>query len=164
MQPVISKRRLPDACPDPDRDLPATSVLVLRNAKCIVALITWFLIGLLISLSLGCAPMRSRIVHATSIATEGLLNVEMVRREPQFSKLKRLITTIPRPSEETEFLLRKYNLTQPYEQDPDLVIEWFEGRTQSLATIEEVHGLGWKSQTRNTPLSDRVGSRVQLPV
>lgn len=101
----------------------------------------WMLIGVLLAGFTGCANTHQRLIQASAFATEGLVTVKRVRRETGNSYLHRLMASIPPPSERTALLLRKYNLTTQYEEDPDAVIQWFEELAQSRPTMEEVHAL-----------------------
>lgn len=99
------------------------------------------IVTLCASLLSGCMPNHERLIRATAIATGGLVQVKPVPDRSKFTYLKQYVTSIPRPSERTELLLRNNKLELLYDEDPDAVIDWLQKLAQTSPTMEEIHGL-----------------------
>ncbi len=107
--------------------------------------------------------MGDRIIRATTFASPGFVQVKEV--SPKGSTFySRLVESVPRPSERTELLLRKYNLETQYNANPDAVVEWFRQLAQSRPTMEEVHALAeiaeiqatWSEKTGDSQRATRL--------
>ncbi len=143
MPPVISQRILPDFPPMAARSFSAVPGPGNRCAKLRMASLACLMVGILTFISGGCASTSTqlRLIRASAIATESLVSVRKVRRLPRFPLLYRIATNIPGPSERTELLLRKYNLTRQYDQDPEIVIQWLQQWTRTSPSMAGIHGL-----------------------
>lgn len=81
--------------------------------------------------------------NAASLSTIGQARIRArpIRRKRQLSRLDRLITKKPQPTERTQQLLRRLVLDQTYQSDPLTVIRFLKQQTQQQATLNQVHAL-----------------------
>jgi hypothetical protein len=104
------------------------------------------LIIIAISLLLvGCSLSREktfrRLAYVASLAPREVVTVEPIRQEGSFQKVKHYFAKKPEPSERTQLLMRKYDLSGRYNRDSALVIEWLGELAERQPTMEEVHAL-----------------------
>ncbi|MFK7767017.1 MAG: esterase/lipase family protein [Mariniblastus sp.] len=102
------------------------------------------LLGIICFFASGCAMDRTRLPRASLIANLGSRPVVQVTPQGKGKEvpyLLRFAKSIPKPSERTQLLIRRYGLETQYEEDPDVVIRWFQELAETRPTIDEVHGL-----------------------
>ena len=87
-----------------------------------------------------------------------VIHVEPVRKNPELGIFTRVVKSAPKPSERTEQLLRRYNLSDKYKKDPSHVVRWLNDICTNSPTMNEVHALAeialiqgnWAAQNRRT--------------
>ncbi len=104
-----------------------------------------FLLAISCLIQIGCAATREfavgRAVRLVSLTGRPVVEVKPTRRF-QRGSLAKLFVNSPEPlSDRTAQLLRRYDLEQLYEEDPDQVIQRLEELARNRPRMEEIHGL-----------------------